>query len=231
MAVLEQYGSDRRIVVERTATEAPDLAQALVRVTRALTEHGLATGEWRAGEPPGRPIELTDQNLQTHLSEVRQAQAAGEPAFVALLSGKLAVILNGEQTPAGALSSVTVTLPPDRQDHEQVSALLNDVVIAFGAFHGQVEENRLFLVYHSQRAAERAWAATPQEYRQYLPGPEPLPPDPDPGCWFRRSTTGGRCRPASGGSTSGTASRCRPSAESGSRRPTGPIGRTTPRAG
>lgn len=72
--------------------------------------------------------------------------------------------------PSSARADATTAEDPD-----VTTAVLKEVYDAFGAFHGQVEDDPLLMLYQSRRAAQRAWEATPEEFRPYLPGPEPLP--------------------------------------------------------
>ncbi|MEH6373943.1 hypothetical protein V7793_06265 [Streptomyces sp. KLMMK] len=180
--MVEQYSADRRVVVERDPASAPGtLASAVIASARALDRLELADPSgWRVGAPPATPITLDQDVVTALLSEVYAARNNGIPEIAALSSGGLFLTLGDEQTPARNLHSLTFTLPAQAQDPDTAVTVLEEVYDAFGAFHGQVEDDRLLMLYQSQRAAQRAWDATPEEYRPYLPGPLPLADTPVP---------------------------------------------------
>ncbi|HYN92511.1 MAG TPA: DUF5953 family protein [Pilimelia sp.] len=175
--MLESFPADRRLVAERESSDPAGTARRLVAVGRALTGLGLAAGDWRVGEPPGRPVELTEPAVAAYVTEVRRARERLEAVICALASGPLLIILSTDQTPAGQLDTLSFRLPAGLVDADRVAAVATAVCSAFGAFHGHIEDDRLMMLYQSDRAAQRAWAATPEHLRQYLPGPPPMPDD------------------------------------------------------
>ncbi|MFF0284440.1 hypothetical protein ACFYSW_29585 [Rhodococcus aetherivorans] len=174
--MIEQYSPQPRLAADRLSSGLSDLARTTVRAAQVLIDVGLVASEdWRAGMPPGRAIELTVEAVAAFLVEVQAARQNGVPAIAALASGDALLVLSEEASPAGGVETLSVTFAMREPAPIEILSMLTRVCEEFGAFHGQVEDDRLLMMYTSERAAQRAWEATPPELRQFLPGPEEMP--------------------------------------------------------
>lgn len=166
------FSASHRVTADVAVSRLTQLADGLANAMHVLTRHGLATRSWRAGDGTKTPIEPTVQALADYLDSVMAARTRGQAQPCLLHSGQLVVVAD---TPPDR--SATVWFPLPTMGLDACMALLDDLTVALDAHHAHIEDDRLMLLYQSHRATERARAAVPEEYRQYIPEPPEPPPN------------------------------------------------------
>ncbi|MBZ0170215.1 hypothetical protein MELA_00263 [Candidatus Methylomirabilis lanthanidiphila] len=170
--------SFRRFVAERLASSETPQPQALFEVVQVLAD-------WRpdallryAGDP-AHPIEPTEASLSAYLAEVERAWTQGLPKIFRLSDDaqtpQFALFFRVESTPIGDIESIWFSLPTMLTGAtftiERLMNVVATICRVFNAYHGCIEDERLLLLYRSERTAERARAALPPALRQFVPAP------------------------------------------------------------
>jgi hypothetical protein len=167
----DELPPNHRVTAAVAVSRLTELAAGLAGALRVLCSHGLATGPWQSANGTAAAIEPTARALAAHLDSVLAARDRSEARPCLLRSGQLVVVAD---VPPGEPAAVWFPLPALSLD--ACLSLLDDLAVALDAYHAHVEDDRLMLGYQAHRATERARAAVPEEYRQYIPEPPESPP-------------------------------------------------------
>jgi hypothetical protein len=192
-------GMSKTIILERLAQTslgppAParkrlvDLAPELVSVCRVIDRAFAAAGTWRvdgfgsdedgpAGPPPQAiPLSVTAVADYLRGVEIRNRAGAFDVPALSTTAGASTLMFLLSEVPraAGGLAKLSFVLPEDLQPIGGAATLILHMAEAFGAFHGHIHQEDLFMRYVARRVAERmreqSLVMSP-ELRQHYPGP------------------------------------------------------------
>ncbi len=169
------FPTTRRVITDVLTSGWENLAPGVAEACTVLKRHGLAGDTWFSGEPPGEPITLAVDAVAAYLRRVAAARAQSIPAPCLLISGPLVVVVEMAQTAGSPAATLWFTLPIQLPPVDSAMSLVREVAEALGAYHAHVEDDQLLIHYQSRRATQRARAAVPPEYLQYVPDPPEVP--------------------------------------------------------